>query len=72
MAIMFVFVSRKKTLSLIQLTLDFMNPLLSSNFRNSNRELRGQSEYIQVRDDEDHFGGDQLDRLLVQARRARS
>ena len=49
-----------------------MNTLLSSNFRNSNRELRGQSEYIQVRDDEEHFGGDQLDRLLVQARRARS
>lgn len=34
-------------------------------------ELRGQSEYFSVADDADVLGGDQLDRLLVQARNAR-
>eukprot|EP01038_Epipyxis_sp_PR26KG_P008507 gene8507-11499_t len=33
-------------------------------------ELKGQSEYISIRDD-DGIGGDQLDKLLIQARRAR-
>ena len=36
------------------------------------RELNGESEYIRMGDKEDYISGDQLDRLLVQAKRVRA